>query len=693
MEKENQRFKVQIAHDKELFDQMQSLYETLRSELSVRELSAEDYKTKAKTEEIRLQEELVKANFSNEQILLKSLHLEEVVSNQEKVLEANRKTIQALQFELSESQHKFERLQRLNLETENNQLILKKKAESLENVHFSEAVMLKEELNIVRQSNERLSNDLTALRVFLSGISSNMKVLCNLLCSDDESFLRAKDQILGEVHSIVGSFKDDLQNIDEVSQLNQSLRTFILRSLQQKVSASQTVNQTKADLSRFESISLAFKEVEEKFTKLWQDTSAADTIVSRLLDLLESSEIFTSLKDKSLNLKTTGLSSLLSEQVAKFNSKKRAKVYTQLLIGLENSIEIANEFKRISSLPQEVNELREEKETLQLHFQNQVLSLQRAADEAYVAVKISESEADRQCRQLRSDYERKLSEIQNSTQSSIDQLNQQVRSAVDSYEKLSTLFFFFFNQTVALTESHEKIVSSYRTCSKLLKGYQILCNDVKTLYEISIPESELKTSRKRPSFRVVVLLTLAANRLWKLRHRGSEVDVYSGVENIKDRNPKFFDSLDFAIKNFQIIVNTHTKVSAQLNLKKNDPAGNSKYLKTLVFVLTELLQMKSIADRENDLDLYERIFQKSNAFSHHRADLLTLLTYQPNRLLDNSFSFSNQENRQELFAQRELNGLHANLIELISENSGLKKKLQKLKVLSLFLPLSFPYSC
>jgi hypothetical protein len=453
------------------------------------------------------------------------------------------------------------------------------------------------------------------------------------------------------------------------------------------------------------------------------------------------------------------------------------------LYGIESALSLIQQQK--SSFQQSLSRKDNELHQCKASYEKEITSIKQSLNsEALLSIKIHNSENENRYLQLKLDYERKLQDQASLMEKNTESLKYQLQEKSEKYQKLLFIIFTIVAQYKKIENSYHSLLTAYNINNKLSRGYNILCNDIKTLsrlsdsfkerseedeeneedhldfedtlvssvttkktktnqhlpvsvssakkkkknvthntrsislddsleHEISELESMIEKKRvttshkNRIHLRIIAILILASNRFKNVVKEGKKSMIMSASTSEEEvKIPE-----ESSIENYHINwILTHFSdilTSAQQKKRRNKNKSSSSVLPGIFLHLlthppsvlaSSAASSSSISDSSTVLSLDSLYYQentKKRGKNSDSNDLIDVITYQPNRLEDLNYKFPTQQTRKELFAQKELNSLHANLLDLITERSFLVKRNQKLKVCAFFffLFLSFFLSC
>jgi hypothetical protein len=361
-----------------------------------------------------------------------------------------------------------------------------------------------------------------------------------------------------------------------------------------------------------------------------------------------------------------------------------------------------------------------------------------------------------------------------------ESLKNQLFEKSEKYQKLLFILFTIVTQYKKIENGYSSLLIAYNISSKLSRGYNILCNDIKTLSRLSdsfkerseedddideendledaalvsssttnkkhnrkqpLPVSISSTKKKKSNnstrsiihkshtvslddsleheiselenmiekkrvitshkniihLRIIAIVILASNRLKNIlkESKKAATTTVSASEEVKipEENSVENYHINWILNHFSDILS-----SAQQKTRRNKNKSSSSSILPGIFLhlLTHppsVLASSSASSSSSSIPDPSTVFSLDSLYYQENTkkrgkisesnDLIDVITYQPNRLEDLNYKFPTQQTRKELFAQKELNSLHANLLDLITERSFLVKRNQKLKVILL----------
>eukprot|EP00981_Chlorochromonas_danica_P010909 scaffold3532_cov182-Ochromonas_danica.AAC.12 len=433
----------------------------------------------------------------------------------------------------------------------------------------------------------------------------------------------------------------------------------------------------------YEMINRAFQELEKKFSAVLEDSRVADEVVTTVVEVCQQIGItFTSFGDAAAPTTSTQgppfpgehqLTNLL--QHLSFQAGKREQVYRRLVQGIQGLVRSLMTYKH------HCHSLQSNYLTLQEEHDQAKESFERLEVEAQLAVQVSTDEVQRSQNLLQLDYQRKYLECEKLHQQQLSEAQQICKVLVDKYREGLLVIHFLLDRLDDVEQRGVLLRDVHVISQKMLRGYTILANDVKMLALLysekskaqdenlrvaastqatstnniisSLPKSEL-------SFKSAALVVLAANRLRSLLRVRRE----KGSQRISELNYLEKKSLlvSGTLKDLDLFVNFWTFPNIE-EIRKAYPSQES--VDGIVHYLRHLLSVRGSTSAMEANKMEKRWKASSSLIERISRGF-------PKKIDRGGYC-------KELYGQKELNDLHAGLLQLFSQRDELFSQKDELR--------------
>ncbi len=325
----------------------------------------------------------------------------------------------------------------------------------------------------------------------------------------------------------------------------------------------------------------------------------------------------------------------------------------------------AQELLSATSYKPQYQALQAQYDALQEKYTQEVEHFQSIQEEAFQAIEISNSEVKRSSSILLIDFDRKKAEYEAHCSTQIEEVHHVLGLLHDRYKQA---LFCLQYMMIHSQEVEARWLESKHTCqvsNKMMKGYDMLIKDVKTMAGLSaVHDSTPYPSRRKVSMKTAALLALAANRIRNLHHQQQAI-VLQNMQAVQKLEYKF--SLhNNSPQNIQLFAELWALPSTlELSRQTGDVSQRAELVTQYI---SHFLTIKT-HESSNTVALVK---------AKHRLDLVQRIS----QGMDSSI-YATKRVKRELYGQAELNTVHARLLTLTHERAVWTERQDMLKVIDM----------